>query len=526
MNRRNFIKNVGTTSVAVATLPSVIDGFTVKALAGGDAMGRLLEDSDRVFVIIQLTGGNDGLNTVILVDNDIYYNNRPKLAIAKNKALSLTDTLRLHPSLSGFKKLYDEGQLAIVQGVTYPNPDRSHFRGTDIWLTATDASVFGSTGWVGRYLDILAPGFPTELPEHPLAVQVGGTQSLGFAGSKGSMGITFRDPDEFARLVSTGGGIEEVPAADLGDTKAAAEVEFVRNVARSADVYATVVKTAADAAPTSTVTYPNSDIAAKLRVVAQLIAGGLQSKVFLVSWENSSFDTHANQVVGSDPLTGAHANLLSDLGGAVEAFMADMKNSGNAGRVAGMTFSEFGRRVAENGSLGTDHGTAAPLFVFGENVLGSVIGADPDLETLDNRGDLLMNYDFRDIYASVLLQWFAQPSTVVNNILYHDFSKTAVPLFKGASKVLEGAAAGSTIQFRSVSPNPASDVVTVRVHMNLVADATVVVHSMHGKKMLSAEVNPVSGVAQFNVSGLSTGNYILGLYSGGAVTHSLLSVQR
>lgn len=155
-----------------------------------------------------------------------------------------------------------------------------------------------------------------------------------------------------------------------------------------------------------------------------------------------------------------------------------------------------------------------------------MIGADPDLETLDNRGDLLMNYDFRDIYASVLLQWFAQPSTVVNNILYHDFSKTAVPLFKGASKVLEGAAAGSTIQFRSVSPNPASDVVTVRVHMNLVADATVVVHSMHGKKMLSAEVNPVSGVAQFNVSGLSTGNYILGLYSGGAVTHSLLSVQR
>ncbi|KXK35801.1 MAG: hypothetical protein UZ06_CHB003000266 [Chlorobi bacterium OLB6] len=119
MNRRNFIKNVGTTSVAVATLPSVIDGFTVKALAGGDAMGRLLEDSDRVFVIIQLTGGNDGLNTVIPVDNDIYYNNRPKLAIAKNKALSLTDTLRLHPSLSGFKKLYDEGQLAIVQGVTY-----------------------------------------------------------------------------------------------------------------------------------------------------------------------------------------------------------------------------------------------------------------------------------------------------------------------------------------------------------------------------------------------------------------------
>ncbi len=528
MNRRRFIRNVGTSGVAVATLPTLIDRIGVRALAGGDdRIGKLLGNTDRVLVIIQLLGGNDGLNTVIPVENPLYHSNRPNLALTKHQTLPLTDTLRWHPAMHGFGRLHSEGKLAVVQGVIYPNPDRSHFRGTDIWLTATDASVFGTTGWIGRYLDVLSPGYPNTLPEQPLAVQIGTSQSLGFSGPKGSMGITFRDPDESYRLVRSGGAIEEVPPADLGQTQAALEVEFMRNIARSADVYAKVVKDIADTAPTPSVTYPQTDLAAKLRVVSQLITGGLKTKVYLVSWDGASYDTHANQVNPTDATTGVHANLLAELSGAVTAFMDDLKNQGHAHRVSGMTFSEFGRRVAENGSLGTDHGTAAPLFVVGEQVIGgTVLGADPDLENLDERGDLLMNYDFRDVYASVLLQWFAEPASLAEQVLYKDFSGSAPPLFKVPVRVHEGANAGSTLGIRSVSPNPASTIVDVRVTMTISADATIEVRNLTGMLVGGANVDAISGHCRVDVSGLASGTYVLTLRSGQSATHSLFHVAR
>ena len=527
MNRRRFLSTVGATGVAVTALPTMVDNFAVKAVAGGDErLQRLMGNSDRILILIQLQGGNDGLNTVIPVENSKYYDVRPNLGISKSEALRLTDTLGWHPRMTGFRDLYEEGKMAVVQGVTYPNPDRSHFRGTDIWLTATDANVFGTSGWVGRYLDLLAPEYPAVLPPAPLAVQIGTSLSLGLQGPKGAMGVSFRDPDEFHRIVNSGGSLEEVPSADYGDTPAGREVRFMRDVARSADVYAEVVKTAADKAAQSSVEYPSTDIGGKLRVVSQLISGGLQSKVFLVSWANNNFDTHANQVNAADPTLGNHANLLGDLSDAVGAFMKDMGNLGLEDKVAGMTFSEFGRRVAENGSIGTDHGTAAPLFVFGSDVNGAVYGNDPDLENLDNRGDMLMQHDYRDIYASVLLQWFGEPDTLASDVLYQDFSKTALPLFNTPVSVHEQGAAASLIGFRSVSPNPAMDDVTVKVDIGPFSEGGVELRDLRGRLLGSTLVDAFSGTARFNVTSLSAGTYVLTLRSGSAATHTLLNVTR
>ncbi|MBU3698905.1 MAG: DUF1501 domain-containing protein [Candidatus Kapabacteria bacterium] len=524
--RRSFLRAAAGGGLAVATLPTLVDSFAVQALAGGDPrLHQLLEEQDRVLVLVQMAGGNDGLNTVIPHSDPLYYERRPTIAIAKNKTLRINDTLGWHPAMTGFRSLYDEGQLAIVQGVTYPNPDRSHFRGTDIWLTATDADVFGSTGWVGRYLHTLAPSYPAELPEHPLAVQIGNATSLALLGTGGPMGISFRDPDEFYRLVNGGGGTGQVPGSPESDTPAGREISFMRNIARSADVYANVVKQANDKSGTTSVPFPTTDIGAKLKVVSQLISGGLRSRIYLISWANNNFDTHASQTSTDDATLGVHANLLRELSDAVTSFMQEMKARGHADRVAGMTFSEFGRRVYENGSVGTDHGTAAPLFVFGKQVLGgSVHGANPDLVNLDPIGDLLMQHDYRDVYASVLLQWFGVTTTAAQQLLVRDFSKGAPALFKKATTSVDDAAAERT--FVRVGPNPATDFLVVQANVDANADAWLTLSDVRGTQHRTASVETWTGVGRLDLSGLASGTYIVTLHSGRSVTHTTIQIAR
>jgi uncharacterized protein (DUF1501 family) len=526
MHRRSFLRSAAGGSMAVATLPTLIDSLSIQAMAGGDPrLHQLLEEQDRVLVLIQMAGGNDGLNTVVPHSDPLYYDRRPTIAIPKNKTLRINDTLGWHPALTGFRALYDEGKLAIVQGVTYPNPDRSHFRGTDIWLTATDADVMGSTGWVGRYLQTLAPSYPTELPAHPLAVQIGNATSLGLLGAAGPMGISFRDPDEFYRLVNGGGGAGEVPSSEQSDSPAGREVTFMRNIARSADVYASVVKDANDKSGTPTVTFPTTDIGAKLKVVSQLISGGLRSRIFLISWANNNFDTHASQTSTDDATLGTHSNLLRELGDAVQVFMQEMKNRGHDQRVSGMTFSEFGRRVYENGSVGTDHGTAAPLFAFGAQVNGGKIyGSNPDLVNLDPIGDMLMQYDYRDVYASVLLQWFGVPASTQQQLLFRDFGSRAPELFK--SKPVSVNDADPRATFISVGPNPASDFVVVRVNVDQNADAHLVLTDLRGGRQASAPVDAWTGVARLELQGLSSGTYVISLHAGRTVTHTTIQIAR
>lgn len=526
MQRRRFLRTAGTAGLAVATLPTMVEGLSVRALAAGDSpVHRLLESSDRILVLIQLQGGNDGLNTVVPLTSQQYYDGRPSIALRKEHTLPLTETLGWHGAMAGFRALFDEGRMAVVQGVTYPNPDRSHFRGTDIWLTSTDADVFASTGWLGRYVASLSPGYPETLPPEPLAVQIGRTSSLGLAGEAGPMGISFRDPEEFHRLVTVG-NYAEVPSSLQDDTPAGREVAFMRNIAEAANVYAGVVKKAADKG-TTTGTYPTTDLAQRLRVVAQLVSGGLSSRIYMVSWSNNNFDTHANQVVTGSPHTGVHANLLRELSDAVRAFMDDMRQQGKDGAIAGMTFSEFGRRVAENGSTGTDHGTAAPLFVFGGRVNGGVYGADPDLTRLDDRGDLLMQNDFRDVYSTILMQWFGAAKQTQQEVLFRDFSTRTLPLFNVPTHVAAAdAKAGGRCAITAIGPNPATSVVDVAVDVAPFADAHYVVTDMTGRRCGAGVIDAWSGRFRLDVSALPPATYVLSVVADRTTVHRTIQVVR
>lgn len=478
MKRRDFISTTGKT-LTLATLATGLGGVRVNALTATPALRQLQQitaDSDRVFVVVQLTGGNDGLNTVIPIDNATYYNSRPNLAIPKAQALKLRDGLGFHPKMNGFKQLFDEGKLSIVQNVTYPNPDRSHFRGTDIWMTATDVDVFKSTGWMGRYLQTLAPNFPDVMPPDPLAVQIGTSLALGFRADKGSMGITFRDPEAFYASVDQTNNAGSYDAAP--DTAGGDELDFVRSVEKASQVYSTAVKRAADTVKQNKVTYPTSNpLAQSLKIVARLVAGGLKTKFYLVNISGTSFDTHIDQ----GGVDGYHATLLNYLSEGIKLFMDDCEQLGIGERVAGITFSEFGRRVSENGSRGTDHGTAAPLFAFGKNVIGGKIhGHDPDLTKLDNRGDIIIEYDYRQIYAASLLQWFGVPTTDTQSILFREFS--ALPLFK---QIAAGVDDNNTVLSASMynAPNPCNDITVINYLVPQASDVTVSLHDIRGEKI-------------------------------------------
>ena len=418
MNRRDFLKNASRGGAGFA-----LGGFMTRAYGRAEAVGPMaaaaLSQTDRVLVIIRLNGGNDGLNTVINFENDAYYQARPGVHIKKEDALKLTDLQGLHPQLTGFKELYDEGQLMVVQGVGYPNPNRSHFRSTDIWMTASDADEFLTHGWLGRYLETQLSGSPDALPEHPLAVDIGPVLSLALLGKNGAMGIALRNPRQFVYLVERGNKIIEdnqIP------TPAGYELDFVRRINFESLRYSAQVQDAASQSA-NRVAYPDNSLADKLSLVTRLIAGGLKAKVYLVS--QGGYDTHANQI-------NRHDVLMRDLDASVAAFVQDLREHQLQDRVLGMSISEFGRRVKENGSAGTDHGTSAPMFFFGPSINASVVGADPNFDRVDNRGDFFYDYDFRQVYASVLNQWFAVSENVLSNIF--SSSPALIPLLSSTSQ--------------------------------------------------------------------------------------------
>ncbi len=397
MKRREFIQCM----LPVAGFPLVFPMWSVaKTLGGPSELQRFLDtpEDGRVLVLVQLAGGNDGLNTVIPHSDDLYYNARPNLAIPADQVIDLNGDLGLHPRLASLRPLFDDGRLAIVQGVGYPNPDRSHFKSTDIWLTASDSDDLQDTGWLGRYFDAIAPpddeGNTNTESLGPPAIQIGLTSSLALLG-KNPKGIALTDPLAFYNLVNRQGDSHGSDPSPEPQTPAERELAFLRSTAAAAFEYAEDIRVAAEKS-TNTIEYPNESLAQQLAIVAKLIAGGLTTRVYIVSIKG--FDTHASQI-------SRHEALLEALGNAIASFQQDIDNLGVADRVVGMVFSEFGRRIRENASLGTDHGTAAPMFFFGNAVRGGFHGPHPSLsDTLG--GDLKHIHDFRQLYATVLEQWF------------------------------------------------------------------------------------------------------------------------
>ena len=423
MKRRDFFRQ---TLPASVTLPALLNGFSVKAFTAQHPLVQALSgattDTDKVLVLIQLNGGNDGLNMVIPIEYYANYTNaRTNIAIPLNRVLPLNgnNTTGLHPSMTGLQGLYNEGKLSIVQAVGYPSPNFSHFRATDIWMSASDSNQVLQSGWAGRYLNVEFPNYPngypnTQMPD-PLAIQIGSLTSLALQGPAVSMGMSISDPSSFYNFLN---GVED----PVPDTPWGKELKYVRMVARQTQAYTTVIRNAA-AKVTTQGTYPgNNDLAAQLKIVAMLVKGGLKTRIYMVS--TGGFDTHASQVNTTDTTTGNHANLMLKVSDAIKAFMDDLKGLGVDDRVIGMTFSEFGRRIKSNSSYGTDHGAAAPLFVFGKNVRSGVVGNNPAIPANVSVNDNIpFQYDFRSVYASILKQWFCVNATDLQTIMLKNFQE-------------------------------------------------------------------------------------------------------
>ncbi len=408
MTRREFLRK-GLTMVTVGmTAPSFITR-TALAMNNPWDVARTTTPpgvpDDRILVVVQMGGGNDGLNTVVPIGNDAYYRARPNLAVPQKDVIRVSDDLAFHPNLAGVKSLYDQGAMAIVQGVGYPNPSRSHFKSMEIWHTADPEGRVVRYGWVGRYFDSKCP-----VCEQPtVGVNVGPSMPLAMQAESG-MGVSLETPEAF-QWMPTMGGLGEREEQELfrllnAPAPGANEpgtVDFLRHTAMNAFVSTEQVRGAVQAYKGS-VEYANNRFAYSMKLIAQMIAGKLPTKVYYANI--TGFDTHAAQ-------KGAHDNLLAQFSDGIASFYKDLQAQGNADRVVVLAFSEFGRRVAENGSGGTDHGTAAPMFLFGKALKGGIYGSQPSLTDLSD-GDLKHVIDFRSVYATVLERWLgADPAKIL-----------------------------------------------------------------------------------------------------------------
>ncbi|SDD88032.1 Uncharacterized conserved protein, DUF1501 family [Dyadobacter soli] len=438
MKRRDFLAAAST-----MMLPLTVSGFGFKSANRNSPVvqsllkSNLLAD-DRVLVIVYLNGGNDGLNTVIPVEHYSRYQSlRSNIAIPENQVLKLASNPEtgLHPAMSGMREMYDSGKLAIIHSVAYPNPDQSHYRSTDIWMTGVESNQYSETGWIGRYLDGQFPGYPENYPnpsmDDPLAIQIGYVNTKTLLGPSQPMNVTIENPSTFYQFLGT---IPSATSGTLPCCDAGKRVEFIRNQQALAVSYSTEIKRAADAGK-NLATYPAgvNDLSEQLKIVARLIHGGLRSKIYFV--ELRGFDTHATQVNTSDTLTGTHAQLLRLLSEAISAFQNDLKLQGTENHVMGMTFSDFGRRANSNASMGTDHGVAAPMFAFGTGIKRQLVGINPNLTSdldpptttrYNNNQNIKMQIDFRRVYTDFLKDWLGTPSDKTNSILYKNFPTTSL----------------------------------------------------------------------------------------------------
>jgi uncharacterized protein (DUF1501 family) len=497
-SRRDFLSTLGLAAVGGTF---VLGGTPMQAFGQSPLLRRLQTlETDRVLVLIQLGGGNDGLNTVVPVDDDRYYTNRPTLALPKSDTLQIGDGVGFHPSFDALTPFYGEGDMAVLQNVGYPVPNLSHFRSTDIWLSASDSDEVLSTGWIGRYLDQAFPDFSEQSTDYPLAVQVGGLGSMLFQGPAANMGMSLTTPEIYEQIASEGTLFR---TDGLPDTTYGSEMEFVRSVANDAFVYAAAVQEAAQRG-TNRVDYPAPNpLATNLAIVAQQIKGRLGARIYHVNL--GSFDTHANQA-------DRHALLLRHLADAVSAFLQDLAADGMAQDVLVMTFSEFGRRVQENGSRGTDHGTAAPLFLFGGGVEGGLYGSVPDLGALDGTGNIAFETDFRQVYATVLRDWFGLTAQETTAILGNAFDPLPIVTDPAGDDPTDTQPPGvpETFALYQNYPNPFNPRTTITYTLSAAAPVSLRIFDAQGRLIQTLVQGPRPAgphAVRFDAGHLPSGTY-------------------
>jgi uncharacterized protein (DUF1501 family) len=417
--RRQFLRSSLMGAAATWTLPTFLNNtiFQMDSLASDSLTQSITGKDGKILIVLQMGGGNDGLNTLIPYSDDIYYKSRSSLAIPKDSVLTINDRFGMNPKLKELKSLYDNGDLAILNAVGYPNPNRSHFRSMEIWQTASDANKNEHYGWLGRYFDNACQG-----ADPTVGVNIGTVAPQAFLGPK-PLGIAMANANRY-RFIEEGSEpsgsfmMQENEAADLVGTNSGSSIENLGSAAPLQDGMTNVdflQRTALDAQISSqdiqkitsqhqsSISYPKSRLGSDLQLIAKLIGGGLPSRIYYAN--QGGYDTHANQ-------QGAHDRLMTEFSSALSAFVADLKEQGNYQRVLIMTFSEFGRRVKENASKGTDHGAAGPMFLLGGGIKAGVHSDYPSLKDLDN-GDLKHQVDFRSVYATVLENWLQTSSSPV-----------------------------------------------------------------------------------------------------------------
>ena len=461
MKRRDFLRLIP----AGILLPGVIPGYSLKALNLNYLLYPTFMDlrNDHVLVIVRLNGGNDGLNTIIPLSNySDYVSARQNLAIPESKVLNINgiEHAGFHPAMNRLKEMYDEEKLGIIQSVGYPNPNFSHFRSTDIWMSASNSDQHLNTGWAGRCLDYLYPDFPdlypnADMPDPP-AIQIGLSTQLISQGPVQNMAMSISNPTSFYELLNGDTG----PAPD---TNAGNELTFIRTVSRQTNQYGNQIVNAADKVNNQFTGYPEGNsLADQLRICARLIKGGLKTRIYMVTI--GGFDTHANQTDLSDTTQGVHANLLENVSEAIWAFQQDLKYLEIEDRVLGITYSEFGRRIMSNASQGTDHGAAAPMFVFGSHAIMQMLGDNPDLINADNKSNIPYLYDFRSIYASIMEQWLCIDFSNVEQMFVNPVNTElqSIPLVKNSAcvPVSTEQIASKELEFK-LYPNPFSNYVEI-----------------------------------------------------------------
>ncbi|MCG8374739.1 MAG: DUF1501 domain-containing protein [Balneolales bacterium] len=502
-SRRDFLRKLGLFTAGGAF---VLGNTPVQALQSSSLFRKLAGlETDRVLVLIQLNGGNDGLNTFIPFENDIYYNARNDISIAKNEVIQLNDTMGMNPVMSDLYPLWEQGKMSVIQSVGYENGDLSHFRSTDIWLSASDSDEYLQTGWLGRHLDLQNPDFIENPTDSPLAIQIGGASSLLFKGDELDMGITLSDVGLLEYLVENGViySLEDIPETIVGD-----EIRFMRIQANNSYRYAEAIKDAYDSG-VSFRNYGDGNLERSLGIVSKLIKGDLDTRIYLVTLDG--FDTHANQ-------ENDHPTLLAELSNAVHTFYEDLELSGRSEEVLIATFSEFGRRVFQNGAQGTDHGTAAPLMIFGDSAEGGLIGADPALDSgnLDEYDNMIHEYDFRQVYATLLSHWFGLSEEETSSALGGDFE--TIPFIRQSSQVSnENGVLPTSFTLNQNYPNPFNPTTTISFSLSNSAAVAMDVFDVNGRqvtRLINRNLAAGEHSVVFDAGNLASGIYIYQLRAG------------
>ncbi len=532
MNRRDFVR----LSALMGTGALLrLNGIPLHAFQGNGVLEEIAMKSlnDRVLILIELHGGNDGLNMVIPIDQyGNYYNLRPNIAIPQIGSrkyipldLSLPDNKKvgLHPDMVGAKAMYDNGNMAVIQNVSYENSNGSHFRSRDIWQMGVNYDEYESSGWMGRYLEHYYPGYPTNYPNptvpDPLAIEIGTGVSLAFHRDEGiPAGLSIDNPNAFHALINSVGVDSPI---NFPDSHAGNEIEYMMQIERQSNNYADRLKDVYNAGSNSSTVYPDlypfvappeaihNPLAPQLKIISRLLSGGIGTKIFLC--RIGGFDTHANQVETNNSSMGKHAALMYHISSAVKAFYDDLRNLGLADRVLSMTYSEFGRRAASNASYGTDHGNAAPMLIFGTCLNPGVYGENPNLSNLQN-GNIPMQHDYRQVFSSVVKDWFQASDAAIEHVNFQNFMNDRLDYIQ--CKELSTTDLFKENLWMNCYPNPSTNTTTVEYYLHKAGYVEIEVMDVTGRAiatLVKADTNEGKHSIDYELSHLQSGTYIFTL---------------